>query len=64
MSELSTRILPRTKIKYKKCYKKHENEKKRVYEERIKNIEHSSFTLLILSARDGMAKQSTTFYKI
>ena len=24
-----------------KCYKKHENEKKRVYEERIKNIEHS-----------------------
>ena len=51
------------KLNIKKCYKKHENEKKRVYEERIKNIEHSSFTPLVLSATGGMAKQSTTFYK-
>ena len=45
------------------CYKKHENEKKRAYEQRIRNIEHSSFTPLVLSATGGMAKQSTTFYK-
>ncbi len=45
------------------CYRKHENEKKRVYEERITNIEQSSFTPLILSATGGMAKQSTIFYK-
>ena len=45
------------------CYNKHENEKKRAYEQRIRNIEHSSFTLLVLSAMGGMAKQSTTFYK-
>ena len=51
------------KLNIKKCYKKHEKEKKRIYEERIKNIEHSSFTPLILSATGGMAKQSTTFYK-
>ena len=45
------------------CYKKHENEKKRAYEQRIRNIEHSSFTPLVVSATGGMAKQSTTFYK-
>ena len=45
------------------CYKKHENEKKRAYEQQIRNIEHSSFTPLVLSATGGMAKQSTTFYK-
>ena len=45
------------------CYKKHENEKKRAYEQRIRDIEHSSFTPLVLSATGGMAKQSTTFYK-
>ena len=45
------------------CYKRHENEKKRAYEQRITNIEHSSFTPLVLSATRGMAKQSTTFYK-
>ena len=51
------------KLNIKKRYKKHKNEKKRVYEERIKNIVHSSFTPLVLSATGGMAKQSTTFYK-
>ena len=29
-----------------KCYHKHENEKKRTYEQRIRESEHSSFTLL------------------
>ena len=37
--------------------------KMRRREERLKNIEHSSFTPLVLSASAGMAKQSTTFYK-
>ena len=45
------------------CYKKHENEKKRAYEQRIREVEHSSFTPIVLSATGGMAKQSTTFYK-
>ena len=42
------------------CYRKHENEKKRAYEQRIREVEHASFTP---SASGGMAKQSTTFYK-
>ncbi len=36
--------------------------KKRSYEQRIRDIEHASFTPLVLSATGGMGKQSTTFY--
>ena len=42
---------------------KHENEKKRAYEQCILDVEHASFTPLVFSAAGGMAKQSTTFYK-
>ena len=35
------------------CYRKHENEKKRAYEQRIREVEHSSFTPLVLSATGG-----------
>ena len=45
------------------CYRKHENEKKRAYEQRIRDVEHSSFSPLVFSATGGMAKQCTTFYK-
>ena len=45
------------------CYRKHEAEKKRVYEQRILEVEHSTFTPLVFSATGGMAKQCTTFYK-
>ena len=37
--------------------------KKKAYEQCIREVEHSSFTPLALSATGGMAKQSTTFYK-
>ena len=45
------------------CYRKHEDEKKRAYEQRVCEVEHSTFTPLVFSATGGMAKQSTTFYK-
>ena len=45
------------------CYRKHEAEKRRTYEQRIREVEHSTFTPLVFSATGGMAKQSTTFYK-
>jgi hypothetical protein len=45
------------------CYRKHEDEKKRAYEQRVREVEHSTFTPLVFSATGGMAKQSTTFYK-
>ena len=44
-------------------YLKHENEKKRLYEQRVREVEFASFTPLVLSATGGMAKQATIFYK-
>jgi len=43
-------------------YRKHELEKKRQYE-RVREVEHASFTPLVLSATVGMANQATVFYK-
>ena len=45
------------------CYRRHENIKKRAYEQRIREVEHASFTPLVLSATGGMAIQATSFYK-
>ena len=44
-------------------YRKHELLKKRAYEQRIREIEHASFTPLVLSATGGMANEATVFYK-
>ena len=35
------------------CYRKHENLKKRAYQQRIREIEHSSFSPLVLSSTGG-----------
>ena len=45
------------------CYRKHENEKKRAYEQRVREIEHGSFTPLVLSASGGMGCAASVFYK-
>jgi len=44
-------------------YRKHELEKKQAYQQRIQEVEHSSFTPLVLSATGGMGNEATTFYK-
>ena len=44
-------------------YKRHEDEKKRTYNQRVRDIEHGVFTPLILSTRGGMAREAQTFYK-
>ena len=44
-------------------YRKHELEKKRAYQQRIQEVEHSSFTPLVLSATGGMGNEATIFYK-
>ena len=46
-----------------RCYRKHEMEKKRAYAQRIREVEHSSFIPLVLSASGGFARESTNFYK-
>ena len=45
------------------CYKKHENSKKRAYGQRIREIEHASFTPVVVSATGGLAHEATCFYK-
>ena len=50
-------------VLYYTILRKHENEKKRLYEQRVREVEFASFTPLVLSATGGMAKQATIFYK-
>ena len=45
------------------CYRKHEREKKRAYEQRVREVEHSSFTPLVLAATGGLGVEATSFYK-
>ena len=50
-------------IDIEKCYKRHESEKKKMYEERILNVEHSTFTPLVFSVTGGMSRECTRFFK-
>ena len=45
------------------AYKKHEDEKKRTYGQRILEIEHGVFIPLVLSTSGGMGREALTFYK-
>ena len=38
------------------CYRRNEQEKKRAYEERVREIEHGSFSPLVFSTREGWAQ--------
>ena len=44
-------------------YKKHEDEKKRGYGQRVLVIKHGIFTPLVLSISGGMGRETQTFYK-
>ena len=44
-------------------YRRHEQEKKRQYEQRVREVEHATFTPLVLSSTGGMGKAATVFYK-
>ena len=44
-------------------YCKHENTKKRAYEQRVREVEHGSFTPLVLSLTGGMGCAATVCYK-
>lgn len=44
-------------------YKKHEQEKKRQYNARIREVEHGSFTPLVFASTGGMSKETTVFIK-
>ena len=44
-------------------YRWHEKEKKRSYEDRVREVEHGSFTPLVFSTSGGMGTLATTAYK-
>ena len=46
------------------CYRKHEREKKRAYEQRVRKVEHSSFTLPVLAATGGLGVEAISFYEL
>ena len=48
---------------FSSTYAKHENEKKRAYEQRVREVEHGSFTPLVMSSTGGLGRASTSFYK-
>ena len=43
--------------------KKHENIKRQAYGQRIREVEHASFTPIVMSATGGLAHETTVFYK-
>ena len=45
------------------CYKLHEQEKKCCYKEKVKQIEHASFTLLVFFCTGGASTLTLTFLK-
>ena len=44
-------------------YRRHEQEKKRQYDQRVREVEHATFTPLVLSSTSGMGKAATVFYQ-
>ena len=47
----------------KEIFKKHENAKKREYNERALEVEHGSFTPLVFGTNGGMGDECSTFLK-
>jgi hypothetical protein len=45
------------------CFKRHEQEKRRQYGQRIREVEHASFSPLVFSTSGGMGKSTTIVYK-
>ena len=45
------------------CYRNHENAKKRAYDQRIREVEHGTFTPLVFSCTGGMGRAAVTTYK-
>ena len=45
------------------CYRKHENLKKRAYEQRVREIERGSFTPLVMSLTSGLGNAASVCYK-
>ena len=52
-----------SKTSFFSIYLKHESEKRRMYEQRVWEVERASFVPIIVSATGGMGKHASLFYK-
>ena len=55
--------LTNRRLQLSSCYRHHEHIKKHAYEQRIRDIEHSSFIPLFMSVTGGLGRIATTTYK-
>ena len=44
-------------------YRKHESIKRRIYEERVREVEHGTFTPLVMSLTGGLGRAANVCYK-
>ena len=51
------------KHKPKSCYRLHEKEKRRQYDQRVREVEHGSFAPLVFATSGGMGRLADVFYK-
>jgi len=51
-----------SKLEVERCYEINEREKKRQYNDRIMEVDHGSFTPIVISANGGMGREATKFY--
>ena len=59
----NTNAEPQVNTPIEKVYVKHENEKKRKYNDRVLNNEHGSFTPLVFSIDGGMSRENMLYHK-
>ena len=45
------------------AYRWHENIKQHAYGQNVREVEHASFTPIVMSATGGLAPEATTFYR-
>ena len=46
-----------------RCYQLHEREKRRAYDERVREVERACFSPLVFAATGGMGPTATTFFR-
>ena len=61
--KLHPTLISRTPHPFSSCYKRPVKTKTRANEQRVRKVEHTSFTPITLSATGGMANEPTHFYK-
>ena len=60
---LATSATPNRQSAISTCFRSHDREKRRVYEQRVRDVERGSFTPLVFSALGGVSRPTEITYK-